>query len=92
MRSARRATVGVWSNSFGGRGGARCRHTFVLELEQSGTGKTKLLEADIRMDAEEGLDPDSRSQGFVLTCVGRGDGVVKLDADGFRRRLEAVRP
>jgi hypothetical protein len=22
------------------------------------------------MDAEEGLDPDSRAQGFVLTCVG----------------------
>jgi ferredoxin-NADP reductase len=47
---------------------------------QCGTCKTKLLEGDVRMDAEEGLDPDSRAQGFVLTCVGRPHGVVKLDA------------
>ena len=47
---------------------------------QCGTCKTKLLEGDVRMDAEEGLDPDSRAQGFVLTCVGHADGVVKLDA------------
>jgi len=47
---------------------------------QCGTCKTKLLEGDVRMDAEEGLDPESRSQGFVLTCVGRANGVVKLDA------------
>jgi ferredoxin-NADP reductase len=47
---------------------------------QCGTCKTKLLEGNVRMDAEEGLDPDSRSQGFVLTCVGHADGAVKLDA------------
>ncbi len=47
---------------------------------QCGTCKTRLLEGDVRMDAEEGLDPDSRAQGFVLTCVGRPQGVVKLDA------------
>jgi ferredoxin len=47
---------------------------------QCGTCKTKLLEGDVRMDAEEGLDPDSRAQGFVLTCVGHAHGVVKLDA------------
>ena len=47
---------------------------------QCGTCKTKLLEGDVRMDAEEGLDPESRAQGFVLTCVGRAHGVVKLDA------------
>ena len=47
---------------------------------QCGTCKTKLLEGNVRMDAEEGLDPDSRAQGFVLTCVGRADGTVKLDA------------
>jgi Na+-transporting NADH:ubiquinone oxidoreductase subunit NqrF len=45
-----------------------------------GTCKTKLLEGNVRMDAEEGLDPDSRAQGFVLTCVGHPDGAVKLDA------------
>jgi ferredoxin-NADP reductase len=47
---------------------------------QCGTCKTKLLEGNVRMDAEEGLDPDSRAQGFVLTCVGHADGAVKLDA------------
>jgi ferredoxin len=47
---------------------------------QCGTCRTRLLEGNVRMDAEEGLDPDSRAQGFVLTCVGRADGAVKLDA------------
>jgi Na+-transporting NADH:ubiquinone oxidoreductase subunit NqrF len=47
---------------------------------QCGTCKTKLLEGDVRMDAEEGLDSDSRAQGFVLTCVGHAHGAVKLDA------------
>jgi ferredoxin-NADP reductase len=47
---------------------------------QCGTCKTKLLTGKVRMDAEEGLDPDSRAQGFVLTCVGHADGAVKLDA------------
>jgi ferredoxin-NADP reductase len=47
---------------------------------QCGTCKTKLLGGKVRMDAEEGLDPDSRAQGFVLTCVGHADGAVKLDA------------
>jgi ferredoxin-NADP reductase len=47
---------------------------------QCGTCKTKLLEGTVRMDEEEGLDPDSRAQGFVLTCVGHVNGVVKLDA------------
>jgi len=47
---------------------------------QCGTCKTKLLEGTVRMDAEDGLDPDSKAQGFVLTCVGRADGTVKLDA------------
>ena len=47
---------------------------------QCGTCKTKLLQGTVRMDADEGLDPDSRAQGFVLTCVGHADGFVKLDA------------
>jgi hypothetical protein len=32
------------------------------------------------MDAEEGLDAESRARGFVLTCVAHADGAVKLDA------------
>jgi ferredoxin-NADP reductase len=47
---------------------------------QCGTCKTKLLEGDVQMDAEEGLDADSKAQGFVLTCVGHARGLVKLDA------------
>jgi ferredoxin-NADP reductase len=47
---------------------------------QCGTCKTKLLGGNVRMDAEDGLDPDSRAQGFVLLCVGHADGAVKLDA------------
>ena len=47
---------------------------------QCGTCKTKLLAGNVRMDAEEGLDPYWRAQGFVLTCVGHADGPVKLDA------------
>ena len=47
---------------------------------QCGTCKTKLLAGRVRMDTQEGLDPDSRAQGLVLTCVGHADGAVKLDA------------
>jgi ferredoxin-NADP reductase/mono/diheme cytochrome c family protein len=47
---------------------------------QCGTCKTKVMAGSVRMDAEEGLDPDSRAQGFVLTCVGHAEGAVKLDA------------
>jgi ferredoxin-NADP reductase/mono/diheme cytochrome c family protein len=47
---------------------------------QCGTCKTRLLEGNVRMDSEVGLDPDSKAQGFVLTCVGHAVGDIKLDA------------
>jgi ferredoxin-NADP reductase/mono/diheme cytochrome c family protein len=47
---------------------------------QCGTCRTKLLGGSVRMDVEEGLDPDSKAHGFVLTCVAHAQGVVKLDA------------
>jgi ferredoxin-NADP reductase len=47
---------------------------------QCGTCKTQLLSGHVRMDAEEGLDPESKARGFVLTCVGHADGAVQLDA------------
>jgi len=47
---------------------------------QCGTCKTKLVEGNVRMDAEDGLDPDSKALGFVLTCVGHPEGAVKIDA------------
>jgi ferredoxin-NADP reductase len=47
---------------------------------QCGTCATRLIRGDVTMDAEEGLDPELRRQGFVLTCVGRARGDVELDA------------
>ena len=47
---------------------------------QCGTCKTRLLEGDVHMTAENGLDPESRARGFVLTCVGHANGNVRLDA------------
>jgi ferredoxin-NADP reductase len=47
---------------------------------QCGTCKTRLVDGYVRMTAEQGLDPESKARGFVLTCVGYADGNVKLDA------------
>jgi ferredoxin-NADP reductase len=47
---------------------------------QCGTCKARLLAGSVRMDAEQGLDSESRARGFVLTCVGHAEGGVKLDA------------
>ena len=47
---------------------------------QCGTCKTKVLGGHVRMDAEHGLDADSKAGGFVLTCVGHPEGEVTLDA------------
>ena len=47
---------------------------------QCGTCKTRLLTGQVRMTAENGLDPESKSLGFVLTCVGHAEGSVSLDA------------
>ena len=47
---------------------------------QCGTCKTRLLNGQVRMTAENGLDPESKSQGFILTCVGHAEGSVSLDA------------
>jgi ferredoxin len=47
---------------------------------QCGTCKTKLLSGSVRMETQEGLDLDSRTQGFVLPCVSHAETAVKLDA------------
>jgi ferredoxin-NADP reductase len=52
----------------------------VCQQGQCGTCKTRLLKGQVRMTAEYGLDPESKSQGFVLTCVGHAEGSVSLDA------------
>jgi ferredoxin-NADP reductase len=47
---------------------------------QCGTCKTRLIEGDVWMAAEQGLDAESRGRGYVLTCVGHARANVKLDA------------
>lgn len=47
---------------------------------QCGTCKTRLIEGDVWMAAEQGLDSESKARGFVLTCVGHARGNAKLDA------------
>jgi hypothetical protein len=34
----------------------------------------------VEMTCESGLDPESKARGYVLTCVGRAAGNVRLDA------------
>lgn len=62
----------------GGRGGvaipSACRQG------QCGTCKTRLIEGDVWMSAENGLDPESKARGYILTCVGHASANVKLDA------------
>jgi ferredoxin-NADP reductase len=47
---------------------------------QCGTCATRLSEGIVRMDSEAGLSDELRAQGYVLLCVGRAQGDVKLDA------------
>ncbi len=47
---------------------------------QCGTCATRLLSGDVTMDSEDGLDADLKAQGYVLTCVARAQGDVRLDA------------
>ena len=47
---------------------------------QCGTCATRVLEGEVEMDTEEGLEPKRRAAGYRLMCVGRALGNVKLDA------------
>jgi ferredoxin-NADP reductase len=47
---------------------------------QCGTCATRLSEGAVRMDSETGLSDELRARGYVLLCVGRAQGDVKLDA------------
>jgi ferredoxin-NADP reductase/cytochrome c2 len=53
---------------------------FSCRQGQCGTCATRCLEGAVEMDAEDGLDPDLKASGYVLTCVGHAKGKVKLDA------------
>lgn len=46
---------------------------------QCGTCAVRALGGVVRMDTEDGLSPDLKESGYVLTCVGRPEGKVTLD-------------
>lgn len=50
-----------------------CRHG------QCGTCAVRALGGVVRMDTEDGLTPDLKESGYVLTCVGHPEGRVTLD-------------
>jgi ferredoxin len=47
---------------------------------QCGTCRTRVLDGQVEMACESGLDPESKARGYVLTCVGCALGNVSLDA------------
>ena len=53
---------------------------FSCRQGQCGTCATRLLSGEVQMDHEDGLDPALKAQGYVLTCVARAKGDVRLDA------------
>jgi ferredoxin-NADP reductase/mono/diheme cytochrome c family protein len=47
---------------------------------QCGTCVTRLTEGTVRMESEVGLSDELKAQGYVLPCVSRAQGDVKLEA------------
>ncbi len=47
---------------------------------QCGTCATRVLDGEVEMEVEDGLEPALRAQGYRLMCVGRARGDVTLDA------------
>jgi ferredoxin len=47
---------------------------------QCGSCATRVLDGDVEMETEEGLDAALRAQGYRLLCVGRARGPVTLEA------------
>jgi ferredoxin-NADP reductase len=45
-----------------------------------GTCITKLLQGDVHMDCEEGLEAGEKAEGYILMCVARPRGNVKVEA------------
>ncbi len=41
---------------------------------------TKLLQGDVHMDSEEGLEAGEKAEGYILMCVARPRGDVKVEA------------
>jgi ferredoxin-NADP reductase len=47
---------------------------------QCGTCATRLLGGHVKMDCEDGLQSALKDHGYVLACVARADGTIRLDA------------
>ena len=47
---------------------------------QCGKCKRPLLDGRVEMTCENGLDPESKARGYVLTCAGGAAANVRLDA------------
>lgn len=52
---------------------------YSCRLGQCGTCATKLTGGTVRMASEVGLSDELRAQGYVLPCVSRAQGDIKLD-------------
>ncbi len=53
---------------------------FDCRVGQCGTCATKVLEGEVEMEVEDGLDPAMKASGYRLMCVGHAKGRVKLEA------------
>ena len=56
------------------------RIAFGCREGRCGTCRTKLLVGDVAMDVEEGLESSDKAEGYILMCVARPHGDVKVDA------------
>lgn len=55
--------------------GAGIEIPFVCRIGECGVCVIRLLEGEVRMAVETGLDPDDKAQGYVLACQAKGTGV-----------------
>ena len=53
---------------------------YSCRVGQCGTCATRVLDGEVEMESEEGLEPALKAQGYRLLCVGRAKGPVSLDA------------
>lgn len=53
---------------------------YSCRVGQCGTCATRVLDGEVEMDVEEGLESGLRAQGYRLLCVGHARGLVSLDA------------
>jgi ferredoxin len=53
---------------------------YSCRVGQCGTCATRVLDGEVEMDVDEGLESGLRAQGYRLLCVGHARGLVSLDA------------